>query len=223
MCIEIKNRNLFMSLLSIFKSKEKIQMTIDKDTILIECIGIHKYYLSIPSTIFSTKKKCDKFTINPKHLHSALSLLSSDNFEVNNEYIKIFTDISYIKIPLLSTIEHQYEEIEDVYTRFVVNSSVVGIFANMSGLVKYEIENEKLYLRKNVIEEIEIKNLNFIETGELSFVCNNEWAEVSQNIMSHVDKVLFLYSAHFLSVQYLFKNDEKIYLEIQVPKSTVDF
>lgn len=225
MIVELKNKNIFMSILSIFKNKDKINLSINKDSMLLESIALQKYYINIPNTIFNTSESCNKFTINPKYLYDALILLDTNNFEVNIDQVKVYTSISYIKIPFTLSIHHQYEEILDIYTKFVVTNKVISIFSNMAGLVKYEIEDTKLFIRKigkEAIEEIEIKKLSFIETGELSFCCSNEWTDIVHPVLNFVDNVLFLFSANVLCLQFLFKNEEKIYFEIQVPRSLIE-
>ncbi|WUR04164.1 DNA damage checkpoint control protein RAD17 [Vairimorpha necatrix] len=225
MIVELKKKNLVLSLLSIFKTKTKIIISITPENILIESIEIHKYYLSIPNTLFSCSETFEKFSINPIHLLNSLDLVSSDILEINSDLIKICTDTAFIKIPFISTISHIYEEVDDIYTKFVVDSKTIGIFSNLKGLVKYEIEDGKLFIRKidrEVIEEIEIKKMSFIETGELSFPCNNIWTDVVSPILNLVEKVLFLFGANILTVQFLFKNEEKIFLEIQIPKTLIE-
>lgn len=224
MKIEIINKKIFISLLSIFKSKKTVNLEITEENFLLECIELAKYYLNIPSTIVQANGTLSKITFDPSHLLNSLTILPTNTFEITNEHIIIFTYDSYIKIPLLSTTENEYEDIEDICTRFVVDNKTVVIFSNLKNLVKYEIEEEKLYLRKmgkEIIEEIEIKNISFIESGELSFLCNNEWSNCILPIYNYVEKALFLFSSNFLSVQFLFKNDEKIYFEVQVPRSLI--
>ncbi|EQB60492.1 hypothetical protein NAPIS_ORF01945 [Vairimorpha apis BRL 01] len=168
MKIEILNKKVFISFFSIFKNKKTINLEITEENFLLECIELTKYYLNIPETIVKS--------------------------DVTNEYIVIFIENSYIKIPLLSTVENEYEDVEDICTRFIVDNKTVVIFSNLKNLVKYRIEDGKLFIRKigkEIIEEIEIKHLNFIESGELSFICNNEWSSCILPIYIYVEKILF--------------------------------
>lgn len=224
MKIEILNKKVFISFFSIFKNKKTINLEITEENFLLECIELTKYYLNIPETIVKSDGILKKITFDPNHLLNSLTILPTNTFEVINEYIVIFIENSYIKIPLLLTVENEYEDVEDICTRFIVDNKTVVIFSNLKNLVKYEIEDGKLFIRKigkEIIEEIEIKHLNFIESGELSFICNNEWSSCILPIYIYVEKILFLFSSNFLSVQFLFKNDEKIYFEVQVPRSLI--
>ncbi|KAF9763377.1 hypothetical protein NGRA_1297 [Nosema granulosis] len=225
MIIEIKNRDFFLSVLSTFLNKKQIDITVSEDSMLIECIEICRTYVNLDRSIFEADETREKFSVDPSHLHKSCNILKTNEIHILEDHILLRNEISYIKIPLLSTIDHQYEEVGEVHTKFMIHSKNIQTVSLLQGLVRYEIENDTLFIRRiahQVFEEIEMRDVDFIEVGELSFSCNNSWSVIFEDISRSIQGTMFFFSDCFLSVQLLFKDKENVYYEIQIPKALVE-
>lgn len=226
MIIEIKDTDFFLLVLQSFTNYKQVDITISEDSMLIECIEIYKIYVNLDKSNFTASSTRDKFSVDPSHLYKSINVLNTTTLEVLEDHISLRNDISHIIVPLLSTIEHQYEEICEVHTKFMIHPKNLHTIPILQGLVRYEIENDTLFIRRiarEVFEEIELREVDFIEAGELSFPCNNNWSEMLEGIRRNLQGAMFLFSDSYLSVQLLFKENENVYFEIQVMKSMTDF
>ncbi|EOB11517.1 hypothetical protein NBO_1109g0001 [Nosema bombycis CQ1] len=227
MIIQLHQRDFFLSIFKAFTDKKQVDITISSDNLLIKVIEIDRIYFNLDKSNFSSNFDF-KISLDPSNLYKALNLLNTNLIEIENDHVllKNFNNSfeSFVKIPLLSTKDHCYEEITEIHTRFMIHPKNIESICFLKGLVRYEIENDTLFIRKmarEVFNEIEIRDVDFIDVGELSFSCNNNWVSMIESISKEIKGIIFNFSDCFLSVQFLFENNENVFLEIQIPKSLI--
>jgi hypothetical protein len=220
----LKDKLFFRRILRVFESKKQMTFRMTEGYISISAYDVQRVYLSLERELFEDSSEDMIFTINTQHLLDGLELLKDASLEVDGCLI-LRSDASRIKIPFVPTIEHEYEEIQGHTAKIVIQPEMASVLGTVGGLVTYEIENSRLYLRKianEVIEEIEFNEVNLVETGELKFSCNNRWAEVLRGVEEYVESVMLSFSENYLCIQFLFVQYPKSYLELQIPRSVIN-
>ncbi|KAM0673004.1 hypothetical protein GVAV_003495 [Gurleya vavrai] len=222
----LSDTKIFKSIIKALSSTTNLTFKITPENFCIYTIDINKYFFTFPQAFFSVDDN-KNFTLLTAQIFQILDLIPfKSQIEIQNSFKiigKFSNALTKIKIPLVSFIDYDYEEISDISTKFITKAS--NIKFNFKGIVNYSIQNENLIIRRDAdefCEEIEMFNVDFIEKGFLNFTCSNSWIDVFEILKDEIDSVLFLFSKNFLSVQFLFIKYEQGYGEIQIPRSLID-
>lgn len=218
----LKDKGFFKNVLRVFILSKEITIQITAAYISVSSYGLNKLYLIMESALFESEVEDFTFTVNTSHLLESLDTLEGDL--IVGDGVSLVKGRSVMKIPFARTTNSEYEETDLPSTKFIVTADTVSVFSKLKGLVTYEIEDNKLFVRRNsenVVEEVEFIDIDFIMIGELKFKCNNSWTEVVSDIKGYVESVMVAFSENFLCVQFLFSRYSKSYLEFQIPRSLV--
>lgn len=207
----------------VFLSKREVTVEVRQEYISMCSHGQSRIYSVIEDSLFATDAEDLVFTVRTQHLVEGLEVLEGDF--VLGERLKLAKEGSTVTIPLVTTVDDEYEEVSGVTTKFVVGAAAADALDRLRGLVTYEIEDGSLFIRKragDVIEEVELLKIDFIVMGELKFQCNNDWTETLGGIKEHIENIMVAFSENFLCVQFLFRKYSRSYLELQIPRSLVE-
>lgn len=221
--VVLRNRDFLRAMLRIFLAKREITMQICRERMSVSAHGQNNMYLVMESALFATDIVDAEFTVNTQHLADALAVLDGDL--AVGDALELFSDRSRMAIPFVTTVRNEYEEACVPTTKFIVDAETAAVFGWMRGVVTYEIEDGRLFVRRSagdMAEEIEFLDIGFVARGELKFRCNNSWAEALGDVEEHVENVMFAFNENALCVQFLFRSYPESYLELQVPRSLVD-
>ncbi|EPR78385.1 hypothetical protein SLOPH_1751 [Spraguea lophii 42_110] len=172
------------------------------------------------------------------------TLLKYIKFYKNNYSIQISDKLHFIKcdnnkemvcsIPLIQTKNIEYGINGKIFIKCILDYKILESLMLFSSYVVYEINNNKMVVRRKIntgediltfnnikiinnIRQSDISDINDIRRSEVYFKCNNEWIKMYQSLKKIVKLVLLEFRDDVLRVQFMLK-DEVNSVEIFVPK-----
>lgn len=224
MRISLKDEKFFRSMLSIFNKKDDIKFEIKQGTISISSYGQSNFYLTMNDDVFMVNGDDLTFTVKAQHLLEGMDVLGKCDLVVDEE-VRLIDGGNIVFIPFVTTTEGEYEDPDGPIAKLIVGSESLDALGVLKGIVTYEIEEDRLFIRKagvDVLEEIEFLTVDFIAAGDMQFKCNNKWTDALERIKGYVDRVMLTFSLNALYAQFLFKRNPKCYLELRVLRSLVE-
>lgn len=223
---ELKDPKFFKSLIQSLQTNKTITFKITSTSFILYTTENPFFFLNIESTFFTSEAELI-FTLNPSILYRYISLITTSTvFLVKNELTiknKIGDSIAEVYIPLLTTIDFDYKELQDITNKFFIKN--YRALSSITGIVNYRIEDGNLKIRRDSEEmkdEVVIYDVEVISKTNLNFTCCNKWTNVFENLDGYIEKVRFMFGNSMLFVQFLLKNYENSFVEIAVPKTLVD-
>ncbi|ADM11888.1 uncharacterized protein Eint_071250 [Encephalitozoon intestinalis ATCC 50506] len=224
MRISLKDEKFFRTMIGVFADKGNIEFDIRPEEITASSCGQSNFYLVINNDVFTADGECLSFVVKAQHLLEGINALGRYDLVIEDD-LKLLDGGNTIFIPFLPAPKSEYEEPDTPVAKLVVSPELLEAFGMLKGVVTYEIEGNKLFIRKagsDVLEEIEFLTGGFIIAGDLQFKCNNRWTDVLAGIKSYVDSIMLTFGANTLCIQFLFKKYSRSYLELQVWRSLGD-
>lgn len=224
MRIAVKEVCFFIKVLKLFSEKERLALEIDTEGFRMSLSHLNSYYVNLEASLFDIEEPEDAaFTINPRLLVKNLHFFRSGlTMEVGAFFILRNTDrqtTTEVRIPLNKPEDYAYTFLEASTKVLLRNTGVIRYF---TGTTTYEAKNNALVLTKteNEVRDIlAMEDIEWLQTGDLYFTCNNDWVRGLDVLGDYIEVVLMEFSTYVLSVKFLFKKFRESYLEIQVPKS----
>ncbi|KAM0686733.1 hypothetical protein COBT_002036 [Conglomerata obtusa] len=215
----------FKTLINSLSLLKHLTFKITQTNFYILSVDINRYFISLPEKFYKIERDFE-FTVITAQLLEGLNLISTrSSFTLSNS-LKIEFCLSSgrakVEISFISFIDHEYEDISDVSTKFIIKRTNFNI--PFTGIVNYSYKKDNLILRRDaneISEEVQVFEVNFIENRNLNFTCSNTWTNVYNLLGEEIEDVLFNFCDNFMSVQFLFKKYDESFFEIQVPRSLI--
>ncbi|CAD25662.1 hypothetical protein [Encephalitozoon cuniculi GB-M1] len=221
MRISLKDEKFFKSILGVFADRGGVTLDTRQEAISISSHGQSSFYLTMTNDVVIINGESLTFTVKAQHLLEGMSVLSGCDLIAQDE-LRLVDGRSTISIPFIPTVRSEYEELDAPSTKIIVGPELLDGFMALKGLVTYEVEKDKLFVRRaggEVLEEVEFPMVDFIVAGDLQFRCNNKWTDVLGKIRGYVDSMMLAFGPDILCIQFLFKRYPGSYLELRVSRS----
>ncbi|KAG5859217.1 hypothetical protein KMI_08g13540 [Encephalitozoon hellem] len=224
MRISLKDEKFFRSMLGIFVSRGDITFGIRQGAMCAFSYGQSNFYLTMSDDVITIDGDDLTFTVRARHLLEGMDGLNKFDLVIEEE-VRLIDGGNTIFIPFVTTIEEEYEEPDVSISKLIVSSESLEAFGILKGIVTYEVEDDKLFIRRaaaDMLEEVEFFAVDFIVAGDMQFRCNNKWTEILTGIKGYIDRVMLTFSPDTLCAQFLFKRSSKSYLELRILRSLAE-
>lgn len=234
-----------MDAFKVFHQRGQVTFEITQRNMKISTICPPYIYLFISNSIYSISPATVtpiEFTIDSAEIIRNINLLDSniillnDSFRIANLIDTDFScliskgdslfdptkyhdfdvlNYSFIDIPFLNPIESCYVLFENFSTKFFMKKEVLKLLINRN--VRYQNSNCLIVKKIGVgFEETMEIEVDYLQSGFLDFCCSNSWLGVVEAFYEIIDTVLFGFNDSIMSVKFLLKAYQDIFIEIQI-------
>lgn len=209
--------------MKLLSSKDYITFNITDNQLQIQTNKIHLYFISMDQSFFLANEYV-KFTVNAAYMHKFVDIMIDNTLHIEENLLintrQFDSSTAKITLPFISLITNDHFEATNIHTKIILKN--LKALNHLKGIVTYTLKDNGMILTSvvdEVMEEVYIYDVDIIINGNLNFLCSNSWVDALEVLDDQIESILLCFGDRTLMVQFLFKEYENSYFEIQVPEN----
>lgn len=220
MQIKIKNPSMFKKIVKSLPKDRQICFTINQTSIKISSISVFYFYIIFDDVEIANFSKTIDFSISPEPLSKYLDYFSELTIIIE-DMIRIHKQNMYVEIPFFESSRLSYVP-QNFCCRLILRHSRFKILYLMKGKCRFIFENNELVVKKNCsdgYEELVIGGgFEVVRAGIVNITVDLYGFLCLKGLGERIESVVLSFNDDFVVVNPTFKNYDKLYYEVQVPR-----
>ncbi|KAG0440071.1 hypothetical protein DMUE_2007 [Dictyocoela muelleri] len=226
MKIKIKNPSYFKKIIKSLPKERFISFTINSNKIMIFSSSIFYFYIIFDDVEISNFSKTIDFNIKTETLSKYLDYFSDIEIIIEDMF-RIYKHNLYIEIPFCESSRIAYIP-HDFYCRLIFKYSKFKFLYLLKDKCRIIFENNTFTVKKNYsdgYELLELKNDSDIEVvrkGVVNINLDMNCILFLKVFGETIKSIILSFNDDFMLINIIFKNYDKLFYEIQVPRFVID-